>query len=133
MLIGRAAVLAVALVAIGLAHDRSSNVLTLVANAWAGFGAAFGPLVLLSLRWRRMTRAGALSGMIVGALTVLLWVYGPFTIGGEPPSAVMYEIVPGFIASLTVTVLVSLATTAPPPGRACHLRSGGAEIDEAGC
>mgnify|MGYP003131195850 CR=1 FL=1 len=113
VLIGRAAVILVALVAIGLAYDRTSNVLTLVSNAWAGFGAAFGPLVLLSLWWKRMTRAGALAGMVVGAAVVLFWVYGGATMGGEPLSDVMYEIVPGFIASLIVTVAVSLATAAP--------------------
>ncbi|MBZ6377628.1 sodium/proline symporter [Pacificimonas flava] len=113
VLIGRLAVLLVALTAIGLAYDRTSNVLTLVSNAWAGFGAAFGPLVILSLRWKRMTRAGALAGMVVGAVTVLLWIYGGFTIDGEPLSAVMYEIVPGFVLATIATVVVSLLTPEP--------------------
>src|SRR5690606_14257903 len=67
VLVGRLCVAAVALAAILLALNPENNVLGLVANAWAGFGAAFGPLVILSLVWRRMTRNGALAGMIVGA------------------------------------------------------------------
>ena len=115
VLVGRVAVLLVALVAILLAYDRSSNVLTLVSNAWAGFGAAFGPLVLLSLWWKRMTRTGALAGMVTGALVVLLWVYGGFTVDGQPLSAVMYEIVPGFVLSTIAILAVSLATQPPAP------------------
>lgn len=71
--VGRAMVLAVALVAIAIAWDPESRVLGLVSYAWAGFGAAFGPVVLLSLFWRRMTRNGALAGVVVGALVVVLW------------------------------------------------------------
>jgi len=107
VLIGRIAVVAVAAVAIALAYDPDSNVLTLVSNAWAGFGAAFGPIVILSLFWKRMTRWGALAGMIVGATTVLLWVY-VFALSG-----VLYEIEPGFIACLITVVVVSLFTPGP--------------------
>ncbi|KAF1720050.1 sodium/proline symporter PutP [Pseudoxanthomonas wuyuanensis] len=71
--VGRAMVLAVALVAIVIAWDPESRVLGLVSYAWAGFGAAFGPVVLLSLFWRRMTRNGALAGVVAGALVVVLW------------------------------------------------------------
>ncbi|MGB3723399.1 MAG: sodium/proline symporter PutP [Pacificimonas sp.] len=110
VIVGRLAVLAVALVAIGLAYDRSSNVLTLVSNAWAGFGAAFGPLILASLWWRRTTFAAALASIVTGAVTVLIWVYGGFTLAGEPLSAVMYEIVPGFLLSSLALAVVSLAT-----------------------
>ena len=107
VLVGRISVIAVAAVAILLAYDRSSSVLGLVSNAWAGFGAAFGPLVLLSLFWKKMTRWGALAGMIVGAVTVLLWVY----VFGL--SSVMYEIVPGFIACFLTIVVVSMLTPGP--------------------
>ncbi|WP_439534489.1 sodium/proline symporter PutP [Polymorphobacter sp.] len=106
--VGRLATLAVALVALGLAFDRSSNVLSLVGNAWAGFGAAFGPVMLLSLHWRRLSRDGALAGIVAGAGTVLLWLYAPFTIGRAAPSAVIYEIVPGFAASLAAAWAVSM-------------------------
>ncbi len=113
VVIGRLSVLLVALVAIALAYDRDSSVLQLVSNAWAGFGAAFGPLIILSLYWQRMTFAGALSGIVVGALTVLLWIYGPFTINGESLGSVMYEIVPGVILSTLAIVIVSLLGKAP--------------------
>lgn len=109
VLVGRLATLAVAVVAIGLAMDRSNSILSLVGNAWAGFGAAFGPVILLSLHWRQMTRNGALAGIMAGAITVLIWLYAPFTIGGQEPSAVVYEIIPGFVASLIATVAVSKA------------------------
>ncbi|MEM9055370.1 MAG: sodium:proline symporter, partial [Pseudomonadota bacterium] len=108
VLIGRIATIIVCLVAIALAFDRSSNILSLVSNAWAGFGAAFGPVILLSLSWGKMTRDGALIGMIVGAGTVLLWLYAPITIDGKNLSGVIYEIVPGFIMGGVSAVLVSL-------------------------
>jgi len=108
VLVGRVAILLVSLVALGLALDRSSNILSLVGNAWAGFGAAFGPVMLLSLHWRRLSRNGALAGMVAGAGAVLLWLYAPFTIRGEAPSAVVYEIIPGFVACAVVAVGVSL-------------------------
>lgn len=107
VMVGRLATLAVAVVAIALALDRSSSILSLVGNAWAGFGAAFGPVILLSLHWRAMTRDAAVAGIVVGAATVLVWLYAPFTIGGEAPSAVLYEIVPGFIASMVAAVAVA--------------------------
>jgi Na+/proline symporter len=113
VLVGRISVSIVAILAIYLAYDRDSSILDLVSNAWAGFGAAFGPLVLFSLYWKRMNFAGALSGMVVGAVTVLLWIYGPFTINGESLSSVMYEIVPGFILASIAIVVVSLATNEP--------------------
>ncbi|GAA0821495.1 sodium/proline symporter PutP [Colwellia asteriadis] len=101
--VGRISVFLVALVAIYLAYDRDSSILSLVSNAWAGFGAAFGPVVIASLYWKETTRNGALAGMIVGAVTVLFWIYAPVTVNGQPLGALMYEIVPGFIAcSLTI-------------------------------
>lgn len=108
VLIGRLATVGVSIVAIILAFDRSSNILSLVSNAWAGFGAAFGPIILLSLYWKGITRDGALAGMVVGAVTVLLWLYLPITIDGASLSSVLYEIVPGFILSTLAAVLVSL-------------------------
>ena len=105
--VGRIAVVAVAAIAILLAFDRESTVLGLVSNAWAGFGAAFGPVILLSLFWKKMTRWGALAGMIAGAVTVLLWVY-VFGLSG-----VMYEIVPGFLICWATIYVVSLLTPGP--------------------
>lgn len=113
VMVGRLCVVLVALLAVYLAHNRDSSILSLVSNAWAGFGAAFGPVVLLSLFWNRMNLAGALAGMLVGAGTVLLWIYGPFTINGAAPSATMFEIVPGFILGMLTIVVVSLVTRSP--------------------
>jgi len=107
VLVGRISVAVVALVAIYLAYDRDSSILSLVSNAWAGFGAAFGPVIIGSLYWKKMTRNGALSGMITGAATVLLWIYAPISIDGESLSSVMYEIIPGFILCSLVIYLVS--------------------------
>ena len=107
VLVGRISVVLVALVAISLAYDRNASILSLVSNAWAGFGAAFGPVVIGSLYWKAMTRNGALAGMVTGAVTVLLWIFLPFTINGQPLSSVMYEIVPGFILCSLVIYVVS--------------------------
>jgi sodium/proline symporter len=103
--VGRAAVLLVSLVAIGLASNPDSKVLGLVSYAWAGFGAAFGPVVLFSLGWKRMTRNGALAGMLVGALTVIIWKQ--FALFG------LYELVPGFIFASIAIYVVSVWGKAP--------------------
>lgn len=105
--VGRVSVALVSLVAIFLAYDRNSSILDLVSNAWAGFGAAFGPVVLLSLNWKKMTWQGALAGMLTGAVTVLLWIDAPLTLYGEPLSRWLYEIIPGFIISTTSIIIVS--------------------------
>jgi len=107
VLVGRISVFIVALVAIYLAYDRNSSILSLVSNAWAGFGAAFGPVVIGCLYWKGMTRNGALAGIISGAITVLIWIYAPITIGGQALSALMYEIVPGFIVCSMAIYIVS--------------------------
>lgn len=108
--VGRLSVILVAIVAIMLAYDRNSTILSLVSNAWAGFGAAFGPLVILSLYWSRMTKQGALAGMLAGAATVLFWIYAPLTINGDSLSATIYEIVPGFIVATLAIIVVSKST-----------------------
>ena len=113
VLVGRLSVLLVAVVAVMLAFDRNSSILTLVSNAWAGFGAAFGPVIILSLHWKKMNRNGALAGMLVGASTVLFWIYAPFTFNGQSLSSTIYEIVPGFIFSTIAVVSVSILTHKP--------------------
>ena len=110
---GRVCVVIVALVAIGLAHNRDSSILQIVSHAWAGFGAAFGPMILFSLYWKRMTNSGALAGIIVGAVTVLVWVYAPVSIAGQALSQIIYGIVPGFILSAMAIILVSKMTLPP--------------------
>lgn len=111
--VGRGSVVVVALVAIWLAYDPENTILGLVANAWAGFGAAFGPVVILSLTWRRLTRNGALAGIIVGAATVLLWIYAPVLKDGATLSSLLYEMVPGFVFGGLAAIIVSLAGKAP--------------------
>ncbi len=115
VLVGRLSVLLVAVVAIAIALDRSSSILDLVGNAWAGFGAAFGPVILISLYWRRMTAAGALAGMVVGAGTVLFWVFSPLQIQGQQLNDYLYAMVPGVFFAALAVVLVSLLTKAPDP------------------
>ncbi|MBT2733833.1 sodium/proline symporter PutP [Bacillus sp. ISL-7] len=101
--LGRMAVLLVAVIASALAFKQNSTILDLVAYAWAGFGASFGPVILLSLFWKKITNWGALFGMIVGAVTVIVWK----NVGlGDT----LYEIVPGFVFNLIVAVVVSLIT-----------------------
>lgn len=115
VLVGRISVLLVAVVAVFLAQDRNSSILSLVSNAWAGFGAAFGPVVILSLYWKKMNRNGALAGMLSGAVMVLFWIYAPITINGASLSSTLYEIVPGFIVSFIAVVTVSNLTHKSQP------------------
>jgi sodium/proline symporter len=118
---GRSMVLLVALLAIWIARDPNSKVLGLVAYAWAGFGAAFGPVVLFSLFWARMTRNGALAGMLVGAATVITWEFlakfaKDATKAGETlpawldaiaPALGLYSMLPGVVAASLAIVLFS--------------------------
>lgn len=107
--VGRVCVVLVGVVAAIIASDENSQVLGLVSNAWAGFGAAFGPLIILSLMWSRTNGAGAIAGMVVGAATVMIWISlgwnGEF-MGGPG----VYEIIPGFIASFIAILAVSSVT-----------------------
>lgn len=102
--LGRLAVLLVSIIALLLSWEQNDTILNLVGYAWAGFGSAFGPVVLLSLYWKRMTRWGALAGMIAGALTVIIWA-------NTPLSDTVYEMIPGFAASLAAVIIVSSLTT----------------------
>lgn len=109
MTVGRAGVVLIAALAALLALDPEARVLELVAYAWAGFGAAFGPVLLLALYWPRANAAGALAGMLAGAATVVAWRQlegGVFD---------LYELIPGFAAGLAAAVAVSLLTPAPAP------------------
>lgn len=109
MMLSRASVTAIAILAAILAINPSDTILNLVAFAWAGFGAAFGPTIILALFWRKLTASGALAGMIVGAITVAVW--------GNIDGGIfdLYEIVPGFIFNLIVAIAVSLMTYKPNP------------------
>ncbi|PAV26786.1 sodium/proline symporter [Tamilnaduibacter salinus] len=106
--VGRFAVVGIAVIACILAFDRDSKVLTLVSYAWAGFGAAFGPALIFSLFWKRMTKIGALAGIVVGGVTVVIW--------GNVSGGILdlYEIIPGFLFASIAIVVASLATPEPP-------------------
>jgi len=103
--VSRLTVIGVSVIAVIIGLDPNNFVLDMVAYAWAGFGAAFGPAIVMSLFWNRMTRNGALAGIIVGGITVLVWkqlaLFG------------LYEIVPGFILSALSIYVVSMLDTAP--------------------
>ncbi|MBA2872844.1 sodium/proline symporter [Anoxybacillus calidus] len=104
VLVGRLSVLIVSIVAAALAFEQNDTILALVGYAWAGFGASFGPVILLSLGWKRMTKWGALAGMIAGASTVIIWTQFSYL------KNLLYEMIPGFAASLIAIVIVSLLT-----------------------
>lgn len=107
MNVGRVAVIVLALIALALAMTPDSSVLGLVSYAWAGFGAAFGPALLMSLFWKRMTGSGALAGIITGAVTVVVWKQ---LTGGLFD---LYEIIPGIIIATISIVAVSLISAEP--------------------
>lgn len=103
----RVSVLIVAFVALMLSLQPRDSILNLVGNAWAGFGAAFGPLILLSLLYKKSSKAGAFAGMLVGGLTVLIWIYF------DHPFKDWYELIPGFILSFITHIVVSRFTYKP--------------------
>ena len=114
LLVSRITVLAVAVVAYVIALNPNNSIMGLVSNAWAGFGAAFGPLVLLSLYWKRTNLPGAIAGMVSGALTVIIWDYIPLINGQTLGSATgLYSLAIGFVISLIFILVVSLCTKAP--------------------
>ncbi|WP_304207794.1 sodium/proline symporter PutP [Helicobacter canis] len=114
MKIGRFGVLLVAVIAFLISTDKDSSILKIVSYAWAGFGASFGSVMLFSLFWSRMTRAGAIAGMITGAVVVIVWQnYIAAYIN-------LYEIVPGFIAASLVIIIASLMTSVRPGTKAAY-------------
>ncbi|KMK75292.1 sodium/proline symporter PutP [Alkalihalobacillus pseudalcaliphilus] len=122
MWVGRIGVLLIAVIAVLLAYNPDSSVLELVSYAWAGFGSAFGPVLLLALFWKGMTRNGALTGMIVGGLTVIIWaelevILGWFGMTEATFASIsifgLYEIIPGFILAGLSAILVSLLGKEP--------------------
>jgi sodium/proline symporter len=116
--ISRFTVLVIAIIAYIIAVGRSATVMALVSNAWAGFGSAFGALVLLSLYWKRLNRSGAIMGIVSGGLTVIIWDY-VLCVPGENAwitlgaATGLYSLAPGFCISLICIVAVSLATKPP--------------------
>ena len=108
--IAKITVLIISAIAVVIAYDPDSSVFAIVSFAWAGFGATFGPVMLLALFWKRSNRQGATAGMIAGAVIIFLWKYVISRLGG--PFAI-YELLPAFVIALVINVIVSLATPAP--------------------
>ena len=110
MTIARITVIGVAILGVIFASDPNSSIFRVVSFAWAGFGATFGPVVLFSLFWKRCNKWGAMSGMIVGGVMVFVWKYLIAPLGGI---FAIYELLPAFVISAIVIVVVSLLTPAP--------------------
>ncbi|EAI8514922.1 sodium/proline symporter PutP [Campylobacter upsaliensis] len=110
MRLGRIGVLLVALIAFLISTDKNSSVLSIVAYAWAGFGASFGSVMLFSLFWSKMTRMGAIAGMVTGAVVVVAWK----NYLAEALNFPIYEIVPGFVCASLVIIIVSLMSKVRP-------------------
>ena len=108
--IARVSLLVIAVIGIFLAWDSNSSVFMIVSFAWAGFGAAFGPVMLLALFWRRSNKWGALAGMICGGAMIFIWKFAVRPLGGAWN---IYELLPAFIVAIVVNVIVSLVTPAP--------------------
>ncbi len=107
--VSRVSVVLVGVVAALMADDPNAKILKLVSNAWAGFGAAFGPMIILALTWKKMSGTGAVAGMLTGAVTVIFWItmgWSQSFLGGPG----IYEIIPGFILAWFAIVVVSLGT-----------------------
>ena len=114
LIISRVTIVIIAIIAFLIAWNPDSSVMALVSDAWAGLGSAFGPLVLMSLFWKRTNIAGAIAGLISGAGVVILWDYIPLVSGATLGSATgLYSLAVGFPVSLIFIVLVSLITKAP--------------------
>ena len=110
MLAARITVIAIAVLGVIIARDPESSVFGIVSFAWAGFGASFGPIVICSLFWKRTTLSGAICGMIAGGIMVFVWKYLIAPIGGIFG---VYELLPAFLVSIAVIVIVSLIDKMP--------------------
>ena len=110
VVIARLTVVIISIIAVFLARDPNSSVFGIVSFAWAGFGATFGPTVLLALFWKRSNKQGAIAGMVAGGVVVFVWKYAVRPMGGALD---IYELLPAFVVALLVNVIVSLLTKAP--------------------
>ena len=120
LVLTRITLLVIAAVAMCIALDENSIIFTIVSFAWAGFGATFGPLMLFSLFWKRVNRAGAIAGMTGGGLMVFVWKLLVRPLGGAWN---VYELLPAFVFSSLCIVLVSLLTKAPDEENAADFRA----------
>lgn len=110
MWMSRIVILAIALIGVVIAWDDKSIIFNIVSFAWAGFGATFGPIMLFSLFWKRTTYAGAISGMLAGGVMVFVWKFLIAKLGGV---FAIYELLPAFVFSCIVILVVSLITNKP--------------------
>ncbi len=110
MIVARLTLIVISVIGVILAWNENSSVFKIVSFAWAGFGASFGPVMLLALFWKRSNKYGAIAGMIAGAVMVFLWKY---YIAGLADILNIYELLPAFLFGLLVNVIVSLCTPAP--------------------
>ena len=110
LMVARGTILAIAAIGLFLAKDPNSSVFGIVSFAWAGMGAAFAGVMICALFWKRTTLQGALAGMVSGGAMVFIWKYGVRPMGGILD---IYELLPAFLVSLAMIVIVSLATKAP--------------------
>ena len=110
MIVARLTVICIAILGIVIASDPDSSIFGVVSFAWAGFGAAFGPIVILSLYWKRANFAGALCGMVTGGAMTIIWKYLIKPMGGVWG---VYELLPAFLCGLIVAIVVSLLTKKP--------------------
>ena len=106
----RTTVMIIAVLGVVIARNPASSVFSIVSFAWAGFGASFGPVIILSLYWKRLNKIGALCGMISGGLSVLVYKFMVRPLGGILD---IYELLPAFLVALFVAVIVSLCTSKP--------------------
>ena len=110
MVVARVTLIVISVIGVVLAWDSTSSVFKIVSFAWAGFGAAFGPVMLLSLFWKRSNKYGAIAGMLAGGIMIFVWKFGIRPLGGILD---IYELLPAFLIGLAVNVIVSLVTPKP--------------------
>jgi len=110
MVVARVTLIVISVIGVIVAWNKDSSVFRIVSFAWAGFGAAFGPVMLLALFWKRSNKYGAIAGMIAGGAMVFIWKFGIAKLGG---AFAIYELLPAFIFGLIINVVVSLLTPAP--------------------
>ena len=109
-MVARITVVVIAVIGVFMASNPDSSVFDIVSFAWAGFGATFGPVVLVSLFWKGANRYGVLAGMVSGGVMIFLWKYVIAKLGGV---FAIYELLPAFIVAVAVIVVVSLITGGP--------------------
>lgn len=110
MVVARITLVIISVIGVVIAWDKDSSVFRIVSFAWAGFGAAFGPVMILSLFWKRSNKYGAIAGMVAGGVMVFVWKFVIAKLGGV---FAIYELLPAFIIGLVINIVVSLVTPAP--------------------